>query len=281
MSENFSDSFSCKTRKSPFQIVSIMAADGLTNRGARTSAGYGRVNSLSRGRCSTCDNFKSVISEYMYISTSCAMLSAEHIDDLSTLVQIMAWCLTAPSPYLSQCWPRFVAPLGQNELTVPVISVQGNVSHRIILSPKWELLFNKMASLYQIWHGIHMILYIIHIIWYIISFLRYYYTYRSILRHLSVFLRKMLWSTEQSFNLVHKVCAAVSIEFYKPFKEPLHQLKAGKIVQMWLIVINYTVPLNLIDSLKCLFWSDTIRGNPEMYLKNVILEWLWSSFCHI
>ena len=27
------------------------------------------------------------------------------IDDYSTLVQVMAWCLTAPSHYLNQCWP--------------------------------------------------------------------------------------------------------------------------------------------------------------------------------
>ena len=33
-------------------------------------------------------------------------------DDKSTLVQVMACCLTAPSHYLSQCWPRFVSPNG-------------------------------------------------------------------------------------------------------------------------------------------------------------------------
>ena len=27
-------------------------------------------------------------------------------DDKSTLVHVMAWCLTAPSHYLNQCWPR-------------------------------------------------------------------------------------------------------------------------------------------------------------------------------
>ena len=29
-------------------------------------------------------------------------------DDKSTLVQVMAWCLTAPSRYLSQCWLRYM-----------------------------------------------------------------------------------------------------------------------------------------------------------------------------
>ena len=28
------------------------------------------------------------------------------IDGKSTLVQVMAWCLTAPSHYMNQCWPR-------------------------------------------------------------------------------------------------------------------------------------------------------------------------------
>ena len=41
-------------------------------------------------------------------------------DDKSTLVQIMAWCLMAPSHYLSHCWSdnwRHMASLGHNELT--------------------------------------------------------------------------------------------------------------------------------------------------------------------
>ena len=33
-------------------------------------------------------------------------------DDKSTLVQVMAWCLTAPSHYLSQCWPSSMSPYG-------------------------------------------------------------------------------------------------------------------------------------------------------------------------
>ena len=38
-------------------------------------------------------------------------------DGKSTLVQAMAWCRQATSHYLSQCWPRSMAPLGHNELT--------------------------------------------------------------------------------------------------------------------------------------------------------------------
>ena len=33
-------------------------------------------------------------------------------DDMSTLVQVMAWCRQATSHYLSQCWPRFMSPYG-------------------------------------------------------------------------------------------------------------------------------------------------------------------------
>ena len=34
--------------------------------------------------------------------------------DKSTLVQVMAWCLQAPSHYLKQCWPRSLLPYGFN-----------------------------------------------------------------------------------------------------------------------------------------------------------------------
>ena len=39
-------------------------------------------------------------------------MSLDLTDDKSTLVQVMAWCLTAPSHYLSQCWPRSLLPYG-------------------------------------------------------------------------------------------------------------------------------------------------------------------------
>ena len=34
------------------------------------------------------------------------------IDSKSTLVQVMAWYLTVPSHYLSQCWPQSLTPYG-------------------------------------------------------------------------------------------------------------------------------------------------------------------------
>ena len=40
-------------------------------------------------------------------------------DDKSTLVQVMAWCLAAPSHYLSQCWPRWARSMSPNGVTGP------------------------------------------------------------------------------------------------------------------------------------------------------------------
>ena len=48
------------------------------------------------------------------ISCEIALLwmSLDFADDLSTLVQVMAWCRQATSHYLSQCWPRSMSPNG-------------------------------------------------------------------------------------------------------------------------------------------------------------------------
>ena len=63
----------------------------------------------------------SVISEHMlqikFMSTSCEisprwMPQDFTDDDISTMVQVMAWCHGAPSHYLSQCWPRSEWPYG-------------------------------------------------------------------------------------------------------------------------------------------------------------------------
>ena len=60
-------------------------------------------------------------------------------DDKSTLVQVMAWCLTAPSHYLSQCWLRFMllylccymVSLGNKELTHLLLDQMAAVSQTI------------------------------------------------------------------------------------------------------------------------------------------------------
>ena len=55
-------------------------------------------------------------------------MSLDLSDDQSTLLQVMAWCLTAPSHYLSQCWPnlhRHMVSLGHNQY--PIISIDYGV----------------------------------------------------------------------------------------------------------------------------------------------------------
>ena len=44
------------------------------------------------------------------MSNSSEVMPQNVIDEKSTLVQVMAWCLKAPSHYLGQCWPQFMWP---------------------------------------------------------------------------------------------------------------------------------------------------------------------------
>ena len=63
-----------------------------------------RVHLLVSRRCG--GNFKCVISKHMLWLSSWALLvkmAQNIIDDMSTLVQAMTWCL-------SQCWSRFMSP---------------------------------------------------------------------------------------------------------------------------------------------------------------------------
>ena len=83
------------------------------------------VNSLAPGKCG--NNLKNVIPDHMLwkelkdISNKIALLwmPSNTFDDKSTVVQVMACCHQAPSHYLSHCWPRSMASLGQNELIWP------------------------------------------------------------------------------------------------------------------------------------------------------------------
>ena len=62
------------------------------------------------------------------LSISCEIalswMPQDFTDDKSTLAQVMAWCLTAPSHYLGQCWPRSTSThdIGHNELITPLIT---------------------------------------------------------------------------------------------------------------------------------------------------------------
>ena len=61
---------------------------------------------------------KKKLSIYMYYEIVLKWTPQNTFDDESTFVQVMAWCLEAPSHYLSQCWLRFTSPY-------------------IIISPQW------------------------------------------------------------------------------------------------------------------------------------------------
>ena len=53
-------------------------------------------------------------------------MSLDLTDDMSKLLQVMAWCHQAPSHYLSQCWPRSLLPYG---ITRPQWVLIGNINH--------------------------------------------------------------------------------------------------------------------------------------------------------
>ena len=64
-------------------------------------------------------------------------------DDLSTLVQVMAWCRQATSHYLSQCWPKSLLPYG---VTRP--QRVKNVFTCIFIEPYLSLQVSKAVALH-------------------------------------------------------------------------------------------------------------------------------------
>ena len=76
------------------------------------------LNSLAPGKFEW--NFRYLIIQTILVIDgrviSCELalrwMSLDVTDGRSALVQVMAWCLTAPSHYLSQCWPRSLSPCG-------------------------------------------------------------------------------------------------------------------------------------------------------------------------
>ena len=94
-----------------------------------------RLNSSALGKCGS--SFKSVIFKpILWIiiwSDNCEFalrwMPQNTFGDKSTLVQVMAWCLTAPSHYLSQCRSRSMSPYS-------VISAQPVNSILVIISHK-------------------------------------------------------------------------------------------------------------------------------------------------
>ena len=100
-------------------LVNISWGNGLLQDNTKPLPGLPEpVNSLAAGR-SWCD-FKNVI---FNLAVLIGIFKSSHdnvlrwmlhylTDDKSTLVQVMAWCRQATSHYLSQCWPRSMAPYG-------------------------------------------------------------------------------------------------------------------------------------------------------------------------
>ena len=82
----------------------------------------GDINSLAPERCG--GNFQKIIFKLFTIQITHNSSLGTHIDialwwvpqnltkEKSILVQVMAWCLQAPSHYLNRCWPRSVSPCG-------------------------------------------------------------------------------------------------------------------------------------------------------------------------
>ena len=86
----------------------------------KTVMQLGLINSLVPGRLEW--NFRYVnvslisVTDGWGISCEIALrwMLLDFIDDKSTPVQVMAWCLQATSHYLNQCWRRSMSPHGVN-----------------------------------------------------------------------------------------------------------------------------------------------------------------------
>ena len=75
-------------------------------------------NSLAPGK-SECDSKNAIFNLVLLIGIfrsshydALRWMPQDLTDDKSTLVQVMAWCRQAPSPYLSQCWLSSLSPYG-------------------------------------------------------------------------------------------------------------------------------------------------------------------------
>ena len=80
--------------------------------------GLSLFNSLAPGKFE--GNFRYIIFKQILMVDCCGIsceialiwMTLDFTDDMSTLVQVMAWCRQATSHYLSQCWPRSLLPYG-------------------------------------------------------------------------------------------------------------------------------------------------------------------------
>ena len=68
------------------------------------------IDSLASG--SNCSNFHWVIFKHINYHLEHFKWNWFLVTDMSTVVQVMAWCHQTPSHYLNQCWPRSSLPYG-------------------------------------------------------------------------------------------------------------------------------------------------------------------------
>ena len=76
------------------------------------------LNSLAPGRFNF--NFRQVIFKLTSVNGGWGIsneiafrwMPLDLTEEMSTLVQVMAWCRQATGHYLGQCWPRFMSPYG-------------------------------------------------------------------------------------------------------------------------------------------------------------------------
>ena len=118
-------------------------------------------NSLALGWCGC--HFKSVISENLlwikFMNTSCKVdpswMSQNTFHDESILVQVMTWCLTAPSHYLNRCWSISMSVYGITRQQLPTISGLTKCCHRYnVVCPwsSWTAMSDYELSLYCLYH---------------------------------------------------------------------------------------------------------------------------------
>ena len=79
-------------------------------------------------------------------------MSSNFTDNLSTMVQVMAWCHEALSHYLNQCWTRYMRPYGatrsrSNEYGVIWLLWEWNFKSWIFHRPREELVHKSNKSL--------------------------------------------------------------------------------------------------------------------------------------
>ena len=99
-----------KSMSSQYTCGNITMADELNK--------FTLLNSLAPGRFEF--NFRLVIFKLILVNggwgicyqIALTWMPLDLADDMSTLVQVMAWCRQATSHYLSQCWPRSMPPNG-------------------------------------------------------------------------------------------------------------------------------------------------------------------------